>query len=227
MTVRSGLWDPRNRTVRAPVNPMDKSTIVSVYPRQIDEFNATIQPGHFLIPPGTYDNPAILVVGPSSWWREVDEDSPLLEIPVYSVQIAQSIITDFSNGLLGYKNGEAAPGLFYVPGEFTKEQILTSYKKELLAAKTRQENWYRALIKLADTLWARSNSNPLAISDDMRTAAKEMGLESRDWMRDFKAIGMVRCVACGGLRNPAYPICPSCKNIDMTHPEAKNLKFAQ
>ena len=71
----------RKKTVRAPVNPMDKCTIISIYPKDIHERKLTVQPGEFHIPAGTPEKPSILVVGPSSWWRDVGEDEPLLEIP--------------------------------------------------------------------------------------------------------------------------------------------------
>ena len=37
---------------RAAVNPLDKSTLVSVYPKDINSENVTIQPGKFSIPAG-------------------------------------------------------------------------------------------------------------------------------------------------------------------------------
>lgn len=214
------------RVVRAPTNPMDKATIVSIFPKEVDEVKHTIQPGRFIIPPGSYEKPSILVVGPSSWWREIDEDQPLLEIPQSSIQIADSVVRDYSIGLLGYNVGESGPGLFYVPGELDVDSIQKNFKTELDKALVRQRNWYQLLVKLADSLWARSNGNPLAIGDDMRMAARELGQTTKDWMKDFSMVEMTRCVACGSLRNPAYPICATCKHVDETHPMAKNLKFA-
>jgi hypothetical protein len=76
---------------------MDKTTIVSIYPNEIIETKPTIQPGRFVIPAGSFEKPSITVVGPSSWWREIDMDQPLLEIPVSSVQIADSVIKDYCN----------------------------------------------------------------------------------------------------------------------------------
>lgn len=219
--------DAHRRVIRAPTNPLDRSTVVSIFPKEIDEVKHTIQPGRFLIPAGTYEKPGILVVGPSSWWREIDEDQPMLEIPQSSIQIADSLVKDYCNGLLGYNVGEASPGMFYIPGNFTVEQIKKDYKGELDKALTRQRNWYQMLVKLGDSLWARSNGNPLAISDDMRLAARELGQSVKDWMKDFSMVEMVRCIACGALRNPAYPICANCKHIDESHPSAKTMKFAQ
>lgn len=223
-----GLGNQR-RTIRAPVNPLDKSTVVSIYPKEILEVKHTIEPGKFYISKGSYDNPAILVVGPSSWWRDVDDTQPLLEIPQSSIQIADSIVKDYCNGLLGCNMGEAMPGLFYVPGEHTLQSLKKSFQHELDKAKKRQETFYSALIRLADSLWARSNGNPLAVSDDMRLAAKELNLTTqKDWMKDFTMVDMIRCKACGSLRNPEYPVCPTCKAIDdPERAKTLNIKFAQ
>lgn len=215
------------RTIRGPVNPMDKTTICSIFPMEIIETKPTIQPGMFHIPAGSYENPTVVVVGPSSWWREIDLDQPLLEIPVSSVQIADSVIKDYCNGLLGCDMAGAMPGLFYIPGVFTLADIKKNYKHELDGALARQRNWYSALIKLADSLWSRSNGNPLAISDSMRLAAKEMNV-TKDWMKDFKMIDTVRCKACGSLRNPQFPVCPTCKAIDdPAKAKELGLTFAQ
>jgi hypothetical protein len=217
----------RRRTIRGPVNPLDKTTIVSIYPAEIVETKATISPGRFVIPPGSFEKPAIVVVGPSSWWREIDEDQPLLEIPVSSIQIADSVIKDYCNGILGCNMADSMPGLFYVPGEQTLATIQKSYKHELDMALARQRNWYSMLVKLGDALWARSNGNPLAISDSMRTAAKEMNL-NKDWMKDFTMLDTVRCKACGALLNPMYPVCPTCHAInDPVKAKELGLTFAQ
>lgn len=216
------------RVIRAPVNPLDLSTIVSIYPKEIEEIKHTIDPGRFYINKGSYDNPAILVVGPSSWWRDIDDTQPMLEIPQSSIQIADSFVKDYCNGILGCNMGNSMPGLFYIPGKYDIEGLKKAFKGELDSANKKQQNFYSALIKLADSLWARSNGNPLVISDDMRMAARELNLTSqKDWMKDFEMMDMSRCKACGSLRNAAYPICPTCRAID--DPErAKTLgiKFA-
>lgn len=219
-----GIRELRRRTVRQPVNPMDKATVVSIYPKAIEEVKHTIEPGRFAIAAGSYEKPALLVVGPSSWWREIDEEQPLLEIPVSSIQIADSVVRDYCNGILGSNMGDIMPGLFYVAGEHTIESIRKSFQKELDKAKIKQHKFYTLLVTLADALWARSQGNPLAISDDMRMAARELNLtETKDWMRDFKMVNMVRCKACGSLKNPDYPICSSCHFPDPDHPMTKQL----
>lgn len=221
-----GLASLRRRTIRGPVNPMDKSTVVSIYPKEIDEVKHTISPGRFLIPAGSVDKPAVLNVGPSSWWREIDEEQPLLEIPVSSIQVADAIVKDYCNGVLACNMSDSMPGLFYVPGQYDVIGIKKNFMPDLEKAILFQNNFWRALVKLADALWARSSGNPLAISDDMRLAAKQIGVEEKDWMKDFKMVSMVRCFACGALKNPEYPVCASCRAIDGNHPRVHDLKFA-
>jgi hypothetical protein len=216
------------RTIRAPVNELDKSTVVSIFPKEIKEVKCTIQPGVFEIPAGTFDSPAILVVGPSSWWREIDEDQPLLEIPHSSIQIADSVVRDYCNGYLACEMGSQMPGLFYIPGVWTVERLKKEQMPLLLKYQAMQKKWYLEIIKIADILWSRSNGNPLAVSSDARLACKELHIENKPWIGDIVAAELVRCIACGSLRNPLFPICQSCHAIvDKEKAKELGLTFAQ
>jgi hypothetical protein len=207
------LSDVKRRTIRAPVNPLDKSTVVSIFPKYILERKHTIQPGVFEIQPGTYERPAILIVGPSSWWKEIDENQPLLEIPHSSIQIADSIVRDYCNGIFACDMGNNMPGLFYIPGEWTVEKIKRDRKYDLDVANEKQRNWFTVLVKMADALWSRANGNPLTISDEMKLAARELNLLNKEWLKDSQTMELVRCPACGFLKNPNFPICSNCKAI--------------
>lgn len=223
-----GLNQANRRTIRAPVNPLDKSTVVSILPKAISERKPTIQPGFFELKPGTFENPSILVVGTSSWWREIDENQPLLEIPVSSVQVADSIVRDYCNGLLACNMADQMPGLFYLPGEFTVERVKKDFMPLLHSAKEKQKKWFRELVRIADILWSRSNGNPLSISDDARLACKELNIQSKPWLGDLQSSELIRCIACGSLRNPAFPICQSCHAIvDKEKAKELGLTFAQ
>lgn len=223
-----GLQQTSRRTIRAAVNPMDKSTVVSILPKSISERKATISPGQFDLAPGSFENPSILVVGPSSWWREVDENQPLLEIPVSSIQIADSIVRDYANGLLACNMADQMPGLFYVPGEFTVDQVKKDLAPLLIKAQTTQKKWFYELVRIADILWSRSNGNPLAISDDARLACRELNIVNKPWLGDLQTMEMVRCIACGSLRNQSFPICQTCKAIaDPAKAKQLGITFAQ
>lgn len=223
-----GINQFNRRTIRAPVNPLDKSTVVSILPKYINERKATIQPGIFELQPGTFESPALLVVGTSSWWREIDENQPLLEIPVSSIQVADSIVKDYCNGLLACNMGDMTPGLFYLPGEYTVAKLRAEHTPLLNSAQAKQKKWFLELVRIADILWARSNGNPLSISDDARLACKQLNITNKPWLGDLQTAELVRCVACGSLRNANFPICQTCKAIvDPELAKKLNLTFAQ
>lgn len=214
------------RLIRSQKNPLDKCTIVSIFPKEIIEIKYTIEPGHFYIPEGSYESPSTLVVGGSSWWKDIDAEQPMIEIPVSSIQVSESIIKDYCNGILGCNMADSMPGLFFVLGEHKSIEIKMKFKEKLDEVRTRQANWYKILVRLADSLWARSNGNPLVICDEMRLAARSLNYNDKAWLKDFQVSELVRCQFCGGMRNPVYPICPTCKAIDPTNPLSKDIKFA-
>lgn len=208
-----GALIDHRRVQRTPKNPLDKTTIVSIFPKAIHEKKETIEPGFFNIEPGSYDRPSLLVVGTSSWWRDIDPEQPMIEIPVSSIVVADSVIKDWANGLFMCDMGESMPGLFFLPGEKSLIEVKTNYRGELERAHKRQRNWYHKLVEAGDILWARSGGNPISISDDMRLAAQELGIKDKSWMADFSTIQMTECKACGQLVKPGFPICANCKTI--------------
>lgn len=221
------LNSPQHRILRAPVNPMDKSTVISIYPKRIEETKHTLQPGTFVIEAGSYEKPSLLVIGTSSWWKEIDPEQPPVEIPQSSVVVAESIVNDYCNGLLACDMGEKRPGIFWLPGELSVVDIKTKHKPLLDRALARQRNWYAELVKFADILWARSNGNPISIGNDMRLAAQELNFKTKPWMQDFTTMELTNCPACGTLRNNNYPVCSNCKSvIDKKRFEELGLKFA-
>ena len=219
----------KNRqTLRAPVNPFDKATVVSILPKPIHEVKPTIQPGVFDIPAGSYEKPTLVVVGPSSWWRELDENQPLLEIPQSAIQVADSIVRDYNIAILGCDMGGKVPGLFSIPGEIDLKILQTKYKPFLDAANDKQRAWFLELVQMADVLWSRTNRNPLSITEDMRLAANELGLKDKEWLQNFQNQELIPCKACRTLNHPDVVVCPNCKVI--VNPEkfkSMGLAFAQ
>lgn len=208
------LTGSKRNTIRAEVNPMDKCTVFSIFPKDINEVKHTIQPGYFHIDKGSYEKPARLVVGSSSWWRDIDFEQPLLEIPVSSVQVANSIVRDYVNGLLACNMSDTMPGLFFVPGDIGFVKLRLEYSEALETAKVKQTAWFSALVEMADTLWAKSHGNPLVIAQDMRLAAEQLGVDGvKSWMVNQRAADLIRCIACGSFRNPLFPICGTCQTI--------------
>jgi hypothetical protein len=222
------MSDLKRRTIRAPVNPLDKSTIVSILPKLIEERKYTIQPGVFVIQPGSYENPSTLIVGGSSWWKEIDENQPLLEIPHSSIVVADSVVRDYCNGLIACDMADNMPGLFFIPGAITQFEIKKVHKDKLDAAEAKQKNWFNMLVRMADSLWAGSNGNPLTISAEMKMAAHNLNLFNKEWLKDSQVMELVRCIACGHLKNPLFPVCSNCKAIsDPVKAKELGLVFAQ
>jgi hypothetical protein len=203
----------KRRTIRSTPNPLDKSTIVSIFPQIVDEVKHTIQPGRFIIEAGSYDKPAILIVGPSSTWRDVDPEQPLIEIPIGSIQIADSVVRDFCSGLIGCNMANIMPGLFYLQGAKTLDVIKKEHKVDLDNAREHQRNWYQELVKMADIDWARTNGNPVAISNLAKLAAKELQLKEKPWMKDYSQMELVNCPACGNMVRPGFAVCANCKTV--------------
>jgi len=224
-----GTISPNRRTIRAPINPMDKCTVVSIYNKPVRYVSPTIQPGVFFIAPGTLENPTLLVVGTSSWWKEIDENQPLLEIPNSSIQVADGIVKDYCNGIFGCNMADCMPGLFWLPGEINIITLRAKYADKLEEARQKQINFFKNIVTLTDGLWSRTNGNPLVVSDDARMAAKALQLDAnKPWMKDFTTLGQTNCPACGFMRNPAYPVCSNCKAIlDPVAAKALNIQFAQ
>lgn len=223
----AGFKNLRKRVSRAPINPVDKCTIVSIFPKEISERKITLTPSTYYLPPGSYEKPALLTISSASWWRDVGEDEPLLEIIQGSTIVADSIVKDYCNGLLGCNMTDVMPGIFWLPGEVTEAQLKTQFKAQLDKARANQTRYYQNLVKIADSLWARTNGNPLAIHNDAKLAAHELQL-TREWLQTFVATEFVKCVACGSMRNPNFPICPTCKAVvDQEAAKKLNLKFAE
>lgn len=215
---------------RAPVNPLDKATIVSVYPEDIISVNHTIFPGRFVLPKAPDNDFSLLVVGTSYWVKEMPDDQPYLEMTVPATEVARSIIEDWSNGILGVGENRA-PGLFYIPGDFDKNTIKTAptFAVKLGTAKARQKAWFLELVSIADKFWVRTNGQPAAIPDTCKMAAIQLGIKEKEWLNKNEAIAeLVRCVACGSLRNSSYPVCPTCKAvIDVEKAKLLKVQFAQ
>jgi hypothetical protein len=226
---------PNQRIIRMPVNEMDKCTIVSVFPRDIVEVKHTLSPGKFEIPAAKKDDFELVVVGPSSWWKETDPHQPLLEIQTSSVRIAESVIIDYCNGLIGCDMHSKMPGLFFVQGVLTKKNCNSYIQPNtnktfgilLEEARRKQKEYFLELVKIADLLWVRSSGNPMVIGSDMKMAAKELGMLDKPWIGESKRIDMAPCKACGEFVNPTFPVCKHCKAIiNREEAERLGLKFA-
>jgi hypothetical protein len=218
MAVLAELGSNRVRINRMPRNFVDKTTIISVFPWPIIETKVTLQPSEFRIEAAPEDGYSSLVVGCAFWLKEMELDV-YQEMYVPSEVLAKSIINDYTSGLLGAQP-ERGPGLFILPGSMdTKSKLdkyisedLKSFSSMLEAARARQKAWYIELVRMTDAMWARTNGNPVVVSDHARLACTKLSL-TREWITQFQTMEKTNCKACGHLINPAYPVCSNCKSI--------------
>jgi hypothetical protein len=145
---------------------------------------------------------------------------------VERIELGESIAENLKNMICNSQlaNGENAyPGVFWVHGEHTKEDIKTKFTKELEKAKLVQLNWYRNLVREADDVWAKFHQHR-TISDLMRFAASALKL-NREWLINTEDAEAIACPACGkDLPNKDVTICATCHTI--IKPEEHAKKFA-
>jgi hypothetical protein len=201
------------KIIRMNPNPYDNSTIVSGYQKEIKSVNYTVFPGTYHIPAAKPNDIQVVHITPGSWFKELEEGQPWLEIPVSSMDMAKSIINDYAIGLLMGELGIKQPAIFWVPGKLTKEEVKEKHKDKIAEAIAMQKLWYQDLINMTDIMWARTNGSPVVVSDDARMAAETLSLK-KAWMENTKAFEMVHCKACGELMNPAFPVCRTCKAVN-------------
>ncbi len=149
------------------------ATIVSVCPFDIKETKPGINPGTFQIKKAAKGDFSILVVGISKYGVYLDGDRGTLSVPELGERIAKSIVMDYVSAQFAIDD-DAKPGIFYVKGRKTKEDIVMEYAPELEAARDMQDAWFRRLIMSADDHWARFQRHN-SITDLQRLAAKYMG----------------------------------------------------
>ncbi len=215
MPVSYGAGITRNRTIFAQKNKLDRCTIVSIYPREINHENPTIFPSTFHIDAGNFEDPSVLMVESSSWFKNDYQSMEAVEVPTGSVLVAQSIIEDWAKGLVGCSFPTVMPGLFFVEGEHTKNTIKKheEYPARIEIARQKQDAWYKVLVEIADVDWARTGGNPRSIGNDSRLAAERLGLKDKPWMANYESYQLSNCPACGFRRNSLYPICSNCHTI--------------
>jgi hypothetical protein len=218
-----------------PRNPMDKVTIVSIYPREIVDVKPTLFPARFVIPAAKDNDFSLLIIeGASYFIPSPVEKQPPTEVQVNAMALAESILYD-SIPSMNLVSATHRPGVFAIPGEFNKTNILKyvhadgrSFQQLLNAAREWQMSYWTDIMNEADYFWSASNGNPKAIPADAKLAAKILGIEkTKPWMSNVVASELVNCKACGEMINPAFPVCKHCHHIiDEKRAKELGIKFA-
>lgn len=189
---------------------MSTATLVSFMPFELAEEKIGIFPPTYYLPPSDTKKPTLLVVHDAMYYMEtwVGENKNMFPVPMNAQDLCRSIVSDYRNSLVEVDES-AYPALFFVPEEVDADTLLKKYGKEVLAAVTTQNNWFRRLIEKADDLWEKHRQHRV-IPDDARAAARVLGLD-RPWIVSVRQTS--KCPACETPVSPTQIICSTCRCI--------------
>jgi hypothetical protein len=208
---------------------MDCSTLVSVCPFPINETKPGLQPERFQLPAvkNFETDCVVLHVTNASFFVYIDMDRGSMKVNVPSEELAQSIVRDLITAQIAINlsdDAPATPGLFWVPGKISKEEIVKNHSVILKQARDAQRNWFNNLVKMADDDWSKYRQHK-TISDTQRHALRALGL-TRDWDIDIEKLSSAKsCPACMNKVPDGAAICPFCKCM-LNEKAASVLKFA-
>lgn len=201
------------------------ATVVSLLPISIEAEKPMLTPGNFLIPPAEKGDFNILHIGHASHPVYLDSERGSIRVPVVSEEVAQSIVYDaIISRPYGLESGVAEPGLFWVPGHLSKEQIKKQHADKLESAQKKQRQWFLNLVGEADGWWNQYHNHKM-ISDLHRKAAKYLNLE-REWNIEGTVESSTDCPACTKIIPIRAVVCPHCRVI-LKPEEYKKLQFAE
>jgi hypothetical protein len=191
-------------------------------PWAIREKKPGVNPGVFMLKPGTVKEPSLFVVKEAQI-RMMDQDYRFYAMDIPLKQVAEDVVNCYNTSLVGFEPNVAVPGLFCVEGEYvTVEAFKKDHYKKLLRAEEMMTEWFRRLVRMADDDWAILPQHQ-HISDLQRTAAKYVNVE-RPWLsRDVAESS--RCPACKTIVPSTAAVCFACKAILNAEAHAK-IKFA-
>lgn len=190
------------------------ATIVSVFPQEIKETKPGLIPDTFIIPKSDGKNPQVLHV------KDVNSalyigDGKTFRLTHSFKEIATSIVEDFCNGFIE-ADADRRPGIFWIPGKHSKENVVKQFPKQIADAIKRQNLWLQRLVISADDDYQK-HGQVRGISDLQRMAAFILGLTNKPWYVAPEPITYVKCDACSTMVDSSAAICHNCKhpvNID-------------
>lgn len=204
------------------------ATVISLVPFAIDETKPGMTPTRFYIDPAPEDSFTCLLVTGCRHGVYLDENRPVLVVPTAPEEVAEAICFDYKKGQLGIAIGTAEPGLFWVPGDFVEKEkhkeLQAVYAKEFAEARRLQNEWFKAMVALADDGWSRFKQRGM-ISYPQKVAAMRLKLE-REWLLDSEVTASLsECPACFEKVHPRAIVCRGCQAI-LNEVEYAKRKFA-
>jgi hypothetical protein len=204
---------------------MAEATIVSWVPRRIREFKPGLATEYVEIPAAELNDYVVVVVGDNKSSIYLDSDRGSRPFPVPVEEFAESIVQDFKLAQIERSTESGAePGIFWVPGRLTKEQVKTQHGEKLASSLKSQILWFERLVRKANDDWHQTHQMN-RIAEIQRIAARTLKL-SPEWLYEDSAMHNNSCPACGSIvANPMPAVCPNCRCI-LDETKHKSLKFA-
>lgn len=182
-------------------------TIASLLPWALNELKPGLIPESYYIPPSLHGIPAVLHIKDARSNLYV-RDGKTYPITHSAEEVANALVNDYCNSQL-QATDDAKPALFWVPGKYSGEEIMSKFKVELDAAKTKQNMWFMRLIRLADDDWAKTGQHRM-ITDVQRFAAKSLGQLNKPWMQNMEHQEYIKCPACATMVDVKAAVCANC-----------------
>lgn len=202
-------------------------TVVSCCPFEIKEWKPSVQPETFLIPAAPDNGVSVLHVDKTKRvdYRLNPSGEGITElVPIEDEEMCRSIINDYCIAQLIGSTPESGPGLFFVEGKHTAEEVEILFAAEIKIARQRHQNWCIALVRLADDDWQNYHQYKF-IGDPQIMAAHYLNIQ-REWLVKPQEIAQVKCPACMSYVNSRAVICLNCKYI-LKPEEHSKLQFAE
>lgn len=192
-----------------PTDYANSATLVSLFPLPIFERKPLI-PSVYQISASTQElQPEILVVHEGRFHVYLDEYRGVMTIKTPALTIAEAIVRDFMDSQ--YMAGEdARPAVWHLPGEWTIDEVVEE-ETRLMIEHTRQLEWFKRLIMIADDEWAKFHQHRM-ITEVQKIAAARLRL-NREWALEYTPESNIDCPACGVLINKRVAVCHQCRCV--------------
>lgn len=199
-------------------------TIGSICPFPINESKPGMNPPIFILPESDGVKPEVLHIDSAARFFYVDESRGTTQIPIAMEALATSIVEDLANSSY-LANNERRPGIFYVEGKKTSDEVAKS--QEFKDAQVKQKSWFIAIAKDADNIWQRYKDHA-KITGLARKVGALLGLNAMDhpWMTLDSQANAKRCVGCMSEVHPQAIICANCGTV-LDSERYKTLQIAK
>lgn len=187
---------------------MSKATVVMMLPYEWHREMSGHNPTYYTFPRAENNDFEVVVIGDTTSWTYIGEGKSLQRKHL-AFDVAKELVDTYIEANL-YISAEARPGVFYLEGDLTKDDVLDQFSEQLEEVRGKQNNWFVNLIAQADDAWQKHRLHR-EISTPQKLAAIALN-QKREWLLDAIVDNTFQaCKACGSTVKAGISICPICK----------------